>query len=56
MTLYTAFQKYIPKHGRAVSVVVEKNVRIAERFFDNHYKPAADGQISTYIQTQKSTE
>ena len=35
---YTAFHKYVPKYGIAVYVVVEKNVYITERFFDNHYK------------------
>jgi len=36
--LYTDFHKYVPKNGIAVYVVVEKNIYIAERFFDNHYR------------------
>ena len=28
-----------------VKVIVEKNARITERFFDNHYKKAANGSL-----------
>jgi hypothetical protein len=35
---YTAFHNNVPNDGIAAKVVVEKNVRIPERFFDNHYK------------------
>jgi hypothetical protein len=31
------FQKYIPKYGRVILVVGDKNVRITKRFFDSHY-------------------
>jgi len=35
---YTAIQKHVPKYGRLVSAVVEKNIQITERFFDHRYK------------------
>jgi len=37
MVVCTDCQNSTPKFGIAAEVVVEKNVRISERFFDNHY-------------------
>ncbi len=37
---YAAFQKLVPPYPRAVKVVGEKNGRITERYYDNHYEPS----------------
>jgi len=44
---YTAFNNYVPKEGIAALVVVEKNVGITERFFNNHYIGILQMQITS---------
>ena len=33
---YTAFIK-IPKYGRVLTMIVDKNIQITERFYDKHF-------------------
>ena len=48
---YTAFQNFIPNQENAAKGVVEKNVPITERFFDNPYKRVFPSQFTIKVNT-----